>query len=615
MIGFLQSARGKADTDDGWPNGLRDWNHWLDGVSKVDSRELAPRVRELLIALERRSMSATDRIRVLETINPAIRRVLDYLSTRVNAQPLPLPAAADEAYRTLVDVFARYAAAYELALDAPNGRPLSRRNVALAGERALSLHGERALRILQTYDALPAEFWQQVNATYALVENAGVAKREVRRNARGARARTARSPQRSYKRLLLLVLAGPFGFSRNDMYRVYLALDAWSALGRLADLAQAGDSGFSHFAIDLDEGTGPLALSEIPTGGNVRVLDASQLLVHIEHLHSSPGAQQRGVPYEEEIRGDLLARLRDSWLPGGHQRSERARRGSMVDAEVSLRAAHARITEDARPPGKQTETEMNLPSGWSIERDVRENIGLDGIHPVDHRLARDRRGVRAGVNWNDAPEPIEDLVLSEQTPATEPRAGGRAEADAGPRWLLEDVSATGFRLIWTSKGSCAVTVGEVIALRTTRTPDAGSRWCAGIVRRIRMLDANRFEIGVEIVARNAMAASVRPLGDSDRREQALDAAPDTPALLLPSDREAGKPAQILLPSRLNRDGETVELSLNGRTTRFALSRLREDTSIVSRYELSLPDRRGARRITRGKAGARRGPGGKRALAT
>jgi len=130
-----------------------------------------------------------------------------------------------------------------------------------------------------------------------------------------------------------------------------------------------------------------------------------------------------------------------------------------------------------------------------------------------------------------------------------------------------------------------VAVGEIIALRTLDRTGRHNRWYVGIVRRMRFLDAHRFEIGVQSLARNVLAVNLNQVAASPGNKRHASLGKNTPALLLPEARRSGRPATIVVPAHTHRQGDHVELDVNGRRSRFVIGRLVEDTGTVSRYQL------------------------------
>jgi hypothetical protein len=579
-------------SDDAWPTSLRDWRNWMETAQRLEQRELAQRMLEIASILNRRPMSPRKRVRVLELLRPCTQRALDYLAARVQAQPLPLPSSARACHRLMLELLSELAAAFETAVFAPAWLT-PRRTLALAGERALSFLGERNLRIVQTYAEPEPEYWSRVNRLYRAIEAAGASDRSVAGARMPGAAGSRRSPAAMYKQLLLFALAGLQGLRRDETARLYRALDAWASLARLQTPDATGDGGLQRFAIDLDSELGPGLGDQAGSGPGVRTLDISELIIHIEQLRSQCSTQSKAVPAADEVGHATLAGLLDSWMPGSHQRSRRARRGSQVDAEVCLELVHARLSTEEPAPAEAAGTDNpEPPPDWELEP----------ITESEMALSRDSGGIRPGVNWNEIPQAGEPPAGNHEAPATGSAALATGAGQPAPRWILEDVSASGFRLIREGTGSCHVAVGELVALRTSGRDGNRRRWCIGVVRRMRFLDEHRFEIGVQAIARSALAVTLKHAPTNTNIRQGLADGEHRPALVLPADRREGIPPTLLVPSHAWQQGQVVELRMCNRVNRFMLGGLVEDTGTVSRYRLERAPSRGRRAPSDMRAG-------------
>lgn len=586
MLFTLRHTRKNADAGDGWPTTMRGWRAWLKTAGRMESRELAHALYRISRTLNERSMSARSRVQVLELLRPEVRRALDYLADRVHAQPLPLPLSAQAPYRIMLDLLAELASGYEHAVTGAITPPAAGRTTALAGERALALHGERMLRLMQTYSALPADYWQRVNRLHEVLEQSGVAHREVPDPEIRFGSRCRQSPCAMYKRLLLLVLAGVHGFSRGETARLYRALESWSHLAQLTTGDRMVKGGLALFAIDLGSNEGPRPLGEVRSGPSVRILDVSNLLLHIEQLRAESGPRKNPAPARDEVSGSGLARLLDTWIPGTYQRHQRKRCGSEIDAEVSLAMIHARMQHDARKSGNA----VQAPPEWEQDTFL-EDLVLEEIPDSEMMLSRGSIGVRPGVNWNRVPEEAVPLPHHGAVPVGESATTNQGSES---RWVLRDISTTGFCLLREGQGSCPIAVGEVVALRATDNAEVRGRWCVGFVRRITCPDGNRLQVGVQVLSCNALAADVRLAPANSNRARHRDHGHRLPALLLPGDAGSGTPARLLTPAHKCRAGDEIELALGTRTTRFTIARMLEDTGLVSQHELALPKERGRR---------------------
>lgn len=575
---WLRGRRRQPSAD--LPDRPKAFRQWLEAAERLEYRSLSHRLLDASRVLNGRDLTPRARLRLLETMRPTARKGLDYLGGRIHAQALPLPVSARVAYDLDLELLDELTRGYEQVL-ADGDQRLQRRMAALAGARALALQGERMLRTAQTYSVLDDSFWSRCNAIYRRLEQAGVADCESTDDELRFAPRNRQSPETMFKRLQLFHLAGVQGFRRGEARRLYRALEEWAALARLHAIDAYSDNALPRFAIDIQSGEPPRPLDEVGQGPGVRILEVDELVHQVEQQRVDRGPADNPVPAENELGAAALARLVDSWRPGNYRRSKRIERGSEIDAEATLNVIHTRIAMELEPDDGEPDP-IAATADWSLEP-------INGSAPG---AGARTNGVRPGINWNEVSHG-RDLSASYEAAREEEARMIRIDASkAAPRWLLADVSATGFRLIWDGEGSCRAAVGELIALRLTSRIGNRGRWCVGVVRRMRFLDEVRFEIGVQALSRTALPARIRPEPTNANVTRFRDSEPSAPAMILPADQARGAPTTVIVPAHMFQQGGIVELDLHDRTLRLLLRELREETGAFSQYTVTPAPGRG-----------------------
>lgn len=583
-IDWLRVGRTRSSAN-GFPDTPRALRRWLDAAERHEHRTLSHRLLYATRALNDLDLAPRMRVRLLELVRPTARKGLDYLGGRIQAQPLPLQTAARVAYDLDLELLEELTRGYEDALfREPIGR--RRRTAAVAAERALALQGERMLRVAQTYSPLDEGFYKRVNAIFRQAEAANAARYPVADDELRFAARRRQTPETMFKRVLLFDLADVQGFRRGEARRLYRALEGWAELARLCGIDAEMDNALPRFAIDTDSGEPPRLLEEAGRGPGVRVLEVDELVHHVERQRIDCSPADNPVPAENELGATALARLVDNWRPGNHRRSARESRGIEVDAETTLNVIHTRIRMEVEPEDAEPDP-VAATADWSLEP-IGGNESANGGRSD---------GVRPGINWNEVSRG-RDLSASYVAAREEEARLVRAEAqNVTPRWLLADVSATGFRLVWDGEGSCRAAVGELVALKLTNRTGQRSRWCVGVVRRMRFLDEHHFEIGVEALSRTTIPARVRAEPANRNITRFRDSEPSAPAVVLPADKARGLPTAVVVPAHMFSEGQIVELDLHARMLRLTLSELREETGAFSLYVVTQAPERGRHAVT------------------
>lgn len=570
----------------GFPVRRRGLSAWLSELAHLDRRERSRRLHEGVHTLNRLEIPPRRRLILMEELRPAIREVLDYLTSRIQSQALPLPDRARRIHELNIELLRECALGYTIVLvaEGPRGR---RRRIASAAERALALYGEWMLRSAQIYSRVPDAFWAAVNGIYDVAERAGVAYREVEDGELPQRdsRRTAQSPIAIFRRILLFALAGTQGLRRGEAERIYGMLAEWARDAHLG-IDDGAVSGGTCFAIDLETARGPSPLGAwtVTADARIRVLEVDTVVEHVEALYRQSPPDDSPIGDRNRVGSAALRRLIDSWRPATHERSERAQRGEEVDAEVTLSVIVARLWAEFAPEASRKRRRHRLDTPGAA-------LTLQTIERPEDRGSQSAEGA-AGASWDEVEIGQDRSVGYAAARRVEARLDREGTRPEHPRWLLKDVSATGWRLWWASDGSSRATVGELAALRLSSDEGSGHRWSIGVIRRMQFLDDERFEIGVHALSRRVTPARVRHEPANPNRKRDRRKEPGEPALMLPASRTLDAPATLLVPAHMFRKGAILEVDLPERMLRVRLNAIRENTGSFSQYELATAPSRG-----------------------
>jgi len=559
----------------GFPTSARKLGHWLAQVTALDRRECARRLHEGLHSLNRTELPARRRLRLMEQLLPAVRAAHDQLAGRVQSQSLPLPERARRFHELDVNLLDEAAVGYELLLAAADARQQTRR-IAFAAERALALRGERLLRAAHVYSSVPEAFWRSVNAAYATAEQAQTVDRPVKDQPLCRRQNQRQTVRGMYKRILLFALAGTQGLRRGEADRIYRALETWHA-----DSVFGPDEGLAGstyaFAVDLEQAIPPCLPGALPVdpASRIRMLGLDGLVARIERLHGEAPPSDSPLRDDDEVDSAALQRLLDSWRPAQQGRSERALRGEAVDAELGLSVIQARLAAERAPPEERPRRRVDTP-GAALTLQTIDTGGPET--PAEAVPPRVERGQDRSAPYQAARR-------------AEARLDGDGNRPENPRWLLQDVSTTGYRLCWDGDGSSRAGVGELVALRVAATEDNDQRWSLGVIRRMQFLGERRFEIGVQGLSARAKPARLRrePANPNRKRDRASETS--EPALMLPGGGADRSPT-LLVPAHMFRQGETLELEVDNRLLRIRLGEVQENSGAFCQYGLTGAPARG-----------------------
>lgn len=582
---------------DSFPHSPRKVRHWVRRLAALEMRSATGEFHQGLAALNRLQLTPRRRARLLELVVPVARSITGQLEKRLSSQALPLPEKSRRLHELLLELIEEMALGYAAVLvdETAGGRRPTARRAALAAQRALSWHGRYLLQCARVYSAPPARLWQGIHATYARAERAGLTERKVRDDTLQRSRRRRQTVAEAYKRILLFALANTDGLRKGESDRIYRLLETWAPAAVLATPA-AGETQ-ARFAVRLDIGRPPLQrrFADTSSAEHLRTLDPDPVVRLVERARAAADQGENPLLEADAVNAHALGRLLDSWTQRSLRRSERVERGESIEVEVTLAGIHVRLLADSRPavesrpdPGASASISLTL---QTIDQDDARPGGTYLTHP-GHDRVRD-----TADTWDDVGRGrvISAVYRQARHGPAAAADGANAPATSG-NWLLEDSSATGFRLRWEGEGSSRAVVGELLAVHEPDGGNGAAGWRVGVIRWLRFIDQRYFEVGAKTLSARVSAATVRREPAERHRKRQREKEPAEPALLLPGVRSRNEPATVLLPAHMFRREEILELDLRDKMLRIRLGEIREHTGSFTQFVVIPAPKRGERSV-------------------
>jgi hypothetical protein len=259
------------------------------------------------------------------------------------------------------------------------------------------------------------------------------------------------SPEQEYVQILLLQRLNTGNLTAQQIDWAAEWLRGWANLLRLAMTPLEGDG----YWLDLGCGEGLVDRRSQNPAGELLYLDVEPLRGQLSMLLSRLATQAGASPGRGEVEEQLALaqRLDRLWLP---RAPEQARRGERRAAQhtVTVAAGWAEIVVALTAKFART---AHVPQGYHYDDYGRLQPNKDGgRNPADRR---------------------------------------QMERDA---WQIHDTSDSGFRIRSSSLQAAGQRPGTLLAMQL----EDDSCWQIGIVRRLKKLNAEQVELGVEIICRN-----------------------------------------------------------------------------------------------------------------
>ena len=297
-----------------------------------------------------------------------------------------------------------------------------------------------------------------------------------------------------YLQILLVSIADPYRMAQHHTYSIFQQLEEWSALADIHLHENSEDK--DALVIDLSKDSQPSFVSpqDIEDKKNIWTINTSKLdYAHlIEHFQ---GAQTQTT----EINVELLKQLSMSWgIAPSRQHSRRPAKAQLKVA-IGLNNVHYVLNGNAEPDwmkAKDAEKEDNFI--------LSENLPTSGNFNA--------RSIDSTVKVSDIwGEVFQNKSLSTGSdPSTKDEHSKEPTKKLDPNkphdWEMVNESIGGYCLLWDHHDSINAKVGELIAISHEAENKQGY-WFVGTIRWLKCVKTDKIQIGVQIIAPNAIAVS------------------------------------------------------------------------------------------------------------
>lgn len=487
--------------------------NWLNHLPLANPAATSRQLLDALMVMNRMRIEPQQRLDALELLRGPVLQVIGSIDRQILLESFPLAPAKLQQARTAQDFEREIGLGYvQILYDFcnPAGKVpfLKGKSVAMAAVRALQHYGNLLAKAYTLYHTPPEGIWLRLHDVFVAAVQLRLDDKAVTDPSLGG---AELSPRHAYAHALLLALSNPYRYTQREM------ADVFALTRTLAPYCQIGHgrAPVAGFAVltEQDQGVGYVPEERQLAAEGLLSFDPHpvQRMVEGHVLHLPPGAdllsfRLKGGPAVQARRA-VVDRLMRSW--GGA--SERG---------------HARL-----PAGHQLDTVI-------------------GLHALHHMLAGNEdfdaflRRVRGQA-----------ISLSEREAAASWATQSSEVKPAVQRALVLDQSLGGYRLVWDKADLARAKVGELVGLTPITADDEDDErdWMVGVIRWIRIDDADSVDAGIELLARRAQPVGIASFEPTGQVRAAMRG-----VLLL--DQDDGHAATVLAPHLFDRHARELELT-------------------------------------------------------
>lgn len=481
---------------------------WLTELHLVNVAPSQIRLLDQLRQLNRYSLPAAERLKVLETLRPAIYFVQAEQVKKLANKPMPLTKVERGMFGQVVELWQELLIGYQHCLQ---GAAADKRDsqIALICQRGLDCVASNMFDHCRVYHDFPDACWLDLHQLYLKAEAAGEIATPVADEAKKADVSCAEV----YVRALLFALANPDEQQQKQLGQIQRWLEHWAQHAPVRRKPPE-DKSLPPLLLDFSAATGPYREADAAGRSAAAWLDITELArtlkkcVVLLRKGESPASLGLGEDCAMPSVEQLLVLLFRSWCEGKNGRAQVRRRvNAKAQACSTLVSMHFHIAggKTFRQPGLAT----------TLTRREREEIATFG-----HTSTR-----------------LEDAFVE---------AGGYATEN----WLLLEESLSGLRILRPAGSDGGrYTHTQLIAVR----PADSNTFLVGVVRWIRTDAKEDLHLGVRILSGMPKAVAMRPTGLNALKEKFV------PALYCPALAALSSPASLILPPGWYRPKRVLEV--------------------------------------------------------
>ncbi|HSX59643.1 MAG TPA: hypothetical protein VLF18_05545 [Tahibacter sp.] len=488
--------------------------NWLNHLPLANPAATSRQLLDALMVMNRMRIEPQQRLDALELLRGPVLQVIGSIDRQILLESFPLAPPKMQLARTAQDFEREIGLGYVQILHdfcAPGGKVpfLKGKSVALAAVRALQHYGNLLAKAYTLYHTPPAGVWLRLHDVFVAAVQLRLDDKTATDPSLGG---AELSPRHAYAHALLLALSNPYRYTQREMADVFALTRALAPYCQIGH-GRAPVAGFAVLT-DQDQGVGYVPEERQLAAEGLLSFDPHPVQRMIEgHVQLlPPGAdfltfRLKGGP-PVQARRSVVDRLTRSWGGSAERGHARLAAGHQLDTVIGLHALHHMLAGN-----EDFDAFLRRVRGQAISLTARESAS----------------------SWATQSSEVRPVVQ---------------------RARVLDQSLGGYRLVWDKADLARAKVGELVGLTPTAAEDDEDDdrdWMVGVIRWIRIDDADSVDAGIELLARRAQPvgiASFEPTGSVRAAMRGV--------LLL--DQDNGHAMTVLAPHLFDRHAHELELT-------------------------------------------------------
>ncbi len=471
-------------------------DQWFDTLPLANIRVSTKTIYITLKETNQHLVAYKKRLYFLEKIHESIVELASNLKQLNLNRELPLDEKHSRIAILIQKLHKQVSLGYKLILrDLLNCKvfflcPGKRKLMALVIQRIMRHNSLAIIANYQFYSTPRRGQWSEVHQLFLLAHKEKVLNKKIKDPSLQLMSET--TIKNIYLQILLVSIADPYRMAQHHTYSIFKQLEEWSAL---ADLHLHQDNEDKDaLVIDLSKDSQPsfVAPQDVSDKQAIWTINTTRLdYAHlIEHFHG-PETQTT------EINVDLLKQLSLSWGIAPNRQHSRRPANAKLKVAIGLNNVHYVLNGYTEPDWMKTKETEETNGKFILSENSLSEGGFSSRHIES--------SVKISDIWGEI---FQNKSLSDSAKDGNKDKTSQSKADPNKPhdWEMVNESIGGYCLLWDHNDSINAKVGELIAI-SHETGQKEGYWFVGTIRWLKCIQTDKIQIGVQIIAPNAIAVS------------------------------------------------------------------------------------------------------------
>jgi hypothetical protein len=547
---------------------------WAKELPMANVGETSRQIFQALRAFNRTRLSAKQRLLSIENF----REPLAYVATNLNKHYLgtrfPLSEKAHKIANLNRELHSGMATAYKSAIvdlltHQQGGADLSLLTQAI--HRCISYLAKVILLSVIVYDPYPKRTWQELHVLHRLARRYNIGSDPVSDDFESLN--NLSTIDHNYCRCLLFSLASPYKMRQNENLQIFDTLIEWSQHTSFHCYDNAPEESSITIRQDTDLAPSHEARTQDIDSKYLLILDATKLLARLREQFTETPETTQTLPGIDDLEKGVIRQLIMLWSKAQKRAFVRTKLNFELRIAVGLRSVHKLITLGDTP--SSLSDEKHEEEGTWIDAQFAQGNDMNvstrfSLQPMDIASYNPRRGnfEEFGPNSTDFSEISEDQEIE----IWQDDKGQQLDS-ATCQFTTINESAGGYCLDWRGNNIPKIQVGELIGVQSAMS---ASQFGVGMVRWMRSGDSESMQVGVQMIAPNAIAVTAKLAEDKSSQMEKC--------LLLPEVGTSGQPTSFISSSYPFSLGKKLLINDGENTQEIKLTRLLESSGSISQFQ-------------------------------